>query len=442
MKRRVTSLGFAMSLAVLLGLVSPAVGQINFDNAVNFAAGTRPDGAAFADFDGDGDRDLAVSSEVPDKVTFFMNDGTGQFAAGLTLLTGAGTAPGALSGADLDGDGDMDLAVVLKNSNSVRIYHNNGNGSAFTAGALVAVGLEPVRMIAHNLRATRASVADLVVTNRTGNSVSVLLNNGAGGFSSTSYPVGADPRGAAANDFNGDGAADLAVTNHDDRSISILLNNGTGTFSAGATLSVGTQVRPEGITSADLDNDGDFDIAAATGDPGFATVFLNSGGVFAGPFHYSVGGAANPDSIVAADLDCDGDVDLATSNQDLNNVSLLPNAGNGTFGAAVIKAVGTRPGTIIAADINGNLSPDLAVVNRDSNDVSILRNLGACISPGDMNCDGSVNGFDVDGLVLALTNPTGYAQQFPQCDIRNGDINSDGSVNGFDVDGFVGLLGG
>ncbi|MCG3125360.1 MAG: hypothetical protein CHACPFDD_00178 [Phycisphaerae bacterium] len=61
---------------------------------------------------------------------------------------------------------------------------------------------------------------------------------------------------------------------------------------------------------------------------------------------------------------------------------------------------------------------------------------------GDMNCDGSVNGFDVDGFVLALSDPVGYVTQYPNCDIANGDVNADGSVNGFDVDGFVALLGG
>ncbi|MCG3127755.1 MAG: hypothetical protein CHACPFDD_02627 [Phycisphaerae bacterium] len=62
--------------------------------------------------------------------------------------------------------------------------------------------------------------------------------------------------------------------------------------------------------------------------------------------------------------------------------------------------------------------------------------------PGDMNCDGSVNGFDVDGFVLALSDAAGYATAYPDCDITLADCNADGSVNGFDVDPFVGLLGG
>ncbi len=56
---------------------------------------------------------------------------------------------------------------------------------------------------------------------------------------------------------------------------------------------------------------------------------------------------------------------------------------------------------------------------------------------GDMNCDGLVNGFDIDPFVLALTDPAGYQAAFPTCNIRNGDINSDLLVNAFDIDLFV-----
>ncbi|MBU0638930.1 MAG: dockerin type I repeat-containing protein [Planctomycetes bacterium] len=66
------------------------------------------------------------------------------------------------------------------------------------------------------------------------------------------------------------------------------------------------------------------------------------------------------------------------------------------------------------------------------------------VSPikGDVNCDGAVNGFDIDAFVLALDDPTTYEASFPLCDIRTADVNDDGSVNGFDIDAFVALLGG
>jgi probable HAF family extracellular repeat protein len=59
---------------------------------------------------------------------------------------------------------------------------------------------------------------------------------------------------------------------------------------------------------------------------------------------------------------------------------------------------------------------------------------------GDLNCDGFVNAFDIDPFVLALTNPSGYASAYPNCDIMRADANGDGAVNAFDIDPFVVLL--
>ncbi|MBU0637896.1 MAG: hypothetical protein KKB50_03455 [Planctomycetes bacterium] len=58
----------------------------------------------------------------------------------------------------------------------------------------------------------------------------------------------------------------------------------------------------------------------------------------------------------------------------------------------------------------------------------------------DLNCDGVINGFDIDGFVLALQGPDYYYLQYPDCDHTNADINGDGEVNGFDIDAFVALL--
>jgi hypothetical protein len=59
---------------------------------------------------------------------------------------------------------------------------------------------------------------------------------------------------------------------------------------------------------------------------------------------------------------------------------------------------------------------------------------------GDLNCDGSIDGFDIDPFVIALTDPVGYAVLYPGCDRMRADVNDDGTVDGFDIDAFVELL--
>jgi parallel beta-helix repeat protein/predicted outer membrane repeat protein len=61
---------------------------------------------------------------------------------------------------------------------------------------------------------------------------------------------------------------------------------------------------------------------------------------------------------------------------------------------------------------------------------------------GDLNCDGAVNGYDIDPFVLALTSPEAYVAAHPDCDYMLADCNGDGAVNGYDIDPFVLLLTG
>ncbi len=61
-------------------------------------------------------------------------------------------------------------------------------------------------------------------------------------------------------------------------------------------------------------------------------------------------------------------------------------------------------------------------------------------NPGDCNCDGVINAFDIDAFVLALTDAEQYATQYPDCPLANADANGDGVVNVFDIDPFVQLL--
>lgn len=62
------------------------------------------------------------------------------------------------------------------------------------------------------------------------------------------------------------------------------------------------------------------------------------------------------------------------------------------------------------------------------------------LEPGDLNCDGGVDFDDIDPFVLALIDPAGYAEQYPDCDRNLGDVNGDGDVNFDDIDPFVELL--
>ncbi len=73
----------------------------------------------------------------------------------------------------------------------------------------------------------------------------------------------------------------------------------------------------------------------------------------------------------------------------------------------------------------------------------LTANIVLCVNrPGDLNCDGLVNAFDIDPFVLALVDPDAYAAEHPYCERVLADINGDGVVNAFDIDPFVQVLTG
>ncbi|HPM23072.1 MAG TPA: hypothetical protein PLP66_04160 [Phycisphaerae bacterium] len=62
------------------------------------------------------------------------------------------------------------------------------------------------------------------------------------------------------------------------------------------------------------------------------------------------------------------------------------------------------------------------------------------IVPGDLDCNGVVSFGDINPFVLALTNPSAYADYFPECSFLAGDVNGDGTTNFGDINPFIALL--
>ncbi|MEB3279567.1 MAG: FG-GAP-like repeat-containing protein [Lyngbya sp.] len=148
------------------------------------------------------------------------------------------------------------------------------------------------------------------------------------------YFVGDRPSGITSADLDGDGDNDLIVGNpgfdaavegsFDGNRISILTNNGDGTFTAPRSIITG--LGPSFIAE-DLDGDEDIDLATAHAEDDDLSVFFNDGnGNFATPETYEAGD--RPFMANAGDLDNDGDIDLVTINSEALNLFTANNEGN------------------------------------------------------------------------------------------------------------------
>ena len=104
----------ANSVSVLLGN-----GDGTFQTNVDYATGTNPIGITAADFNGDGNLDIAVSNYNTNNVSILLGNGDGTFEEHQDFPTGVG--PYGLAAADFNGDGRMDLAVADSLDNNVSV---------------------------------------------------------------------------------------------------------------------------------------------------------------------------------------------------------------------------------------------------------------------------------------------------------------------------------
>ncbi len=287
-----------------------------------------------------------------------------------------GVGPIALTAADFRNVGQLDIAVVNEVDNSLTILVNQGAGT-FLASAGSPISLGTARTTAPAIAPsittailTTSGFHDLLVTDPVTNTVQVLLSNGDDTFKqATGSPitVGQQPSAIVTGDFNADGSLDFVVTNFTDNTFSLFLGNGDGTFKQ------------------------------ATGSP------------FALP-----SAVAGPLAMTAVDFNSDGNLDLAIVNQTTSNVAILLGNGNATFtqvtgtpptGSPI--AVGKSPVAMATGDLNNDSHPDLAVVNQADNTVSVLLGNG-------------------DGTFTAATNSPLATGQAPTA-VTISDFNADGN---------------
>ena len=60
--------------------------------------------------------------------------------------------------------------------------------------------------------------------------------------------------------------------------------------------------------------------------------------------------------------------------------------------------------------------------------------------PGDLNCDGWVNYFDVEALVLALLDPAQFEADYSGCPLTQADVDGNGAANGRDIKAIIPLI--
>jgi hypothetical protein len=324
---------------------APLALELAFAAPVHYLAGD-PWYIVIADFNHDGNPDLATASAENSGVSVLLGNGDGSFRAATTVSAGPGPSWGNFVAGDFDGDGNPDLAIATFEGVNVLLGHGDGTFSEPMKYAVDAFGLV-VGDLDGDGTLDLATSTEFVAT--------VLLGRGDGTFRT---PAAFDALGGWGNialgDMNDDGKLDLVTAG------SVVLGNGDGTFRE----PVRTARDWEETAVSDFNGDGKLDMAALRWadhdealNPAVSVLLGNGDGSLGWDLEYAKG--TEVDSVAVGDLDLDGKTDVAVGRRNDWDVVVLLGNGDGTLRAPLWFSGGGEPYHLAIGDLNGDGKLDL-----------------------------------------------------------------------------------
>ncbi len=333
-------------------------------------------GISHGDVDGDGDEDLFIpgARRVRDSSSLFLNDGTGRFTAVNSF--GDYFVYGKSKLIDIDGDLDLDIFYLGHGglTDSIRFYKNDGRGNfvAWDGGDFPKIAKGDFEL----LDADRDGDLDIILTGylvaspRGPYNCLLYLNDGNGYFTISKKQTleGVFNGSLVVADFDGDSIDDFIVAGlgYKYKAKNVLyLGDGMGSFVASSAFTIENSYGFDlDMATADVDNDGDWDVAlTAQGSANSIKLYLNDG---AGGFTLSEEDEfvkVQYGNILFSDVDSDGDPDLLISGgigRDYDIAVLYKNNGHGHFMKDTYsKLKGVNKGSATFVDVDGDRDLDL-----------------------------------------------------------------------------------
>ncbi|MDT0691889.1 FG-GAP-like repeat-containing protein, partial [Salegentibacter sp. F188] len=370
-----------------------------------FFTGVQNSSIAFADIDGDGDRDVLVTGRDDSNkpiAKLYKNNGSGNYwqVTGTPFL---GVSNGSIAFTDVDGDGDQDVLITGEDKSYnyiAKLYKNDGSGNFSEVTNTPFTGVQNGYIAFADV--DKDGDQDVLITGRWGNSSSnvsakLYKNDGAGNYSEvTGTPfIGVQQSSIAFADVDKDGDEDVLITGRSSQYSNVIAklykNDGSGNFSEIAeTPFLG--VSQGSIAFADVDGDNDQDLLITgysySERKPIAKLYKNDGaGSYIESTEAPFEGVQNS-SVAFADVDGDRDQDVLIAGYSYNSneaiAKLYKNDGIGNYSEVLgLPFPGVQYGSLAFADIDRDNDQDVLITGYDGSDpISIIyRNTSITATP-------------------------------------------------------------
>lgn len=335
------------------------------------AAGASPLNLLVADFNGDGKRDVAVTQYYGATVTVLLGNGDGTFKAGSDIAVAS--LSNILTLGDLNGDGKADLLASPASSFSFTgstALLSKGDGT-FTSVPLSALNDYSGQTAIADFN--RDGKADFLTFSSSGD-VKVFSGKGDGTFDTAAPKRSAFSgyiHGLIVADLNGDGNLDLAISKSSGGAAGLMFGKGDGTFAA--MVDVGPSGGSQTLVLGDVTSDGKPDLVV--GSYGSTQYVLpgNGDGTYGAALFFQTDGL---DQFQLADFDSDGKLDILTapssSGGTPGGLRVLYGNGSGSFADPQFLPGGTTLSALKVADLNADGKLDVLAASYDTGTVSVL----------------------------------------------------------------------
>jgi hypothetical protein len=251
-------------------------GDGTWKSAQEVPLGTSPEthGVAVLDIDGDGDLDVVNANHAASNLAVMVNT-NGVLGAPSFIESGV-AGEYALNAGDMNNDGIADLVVGGQDSWQIVVLLGNGDGT-FTPQTPQDAGGAVWKLVLGDVNGDGR--LDVAAVNGDSDSAAILLGNGDGTLQPpTVYPTSGTEVGTVLGDLDGDGDLDWVISSFSGQQWHVLVNDGAGNFTSDVDIDAESGANPSCAIMLDVDNDGDLDLALTDETSDHIRILTNGGG--------------------------------------------------------------------------------------------------------------------------------------------------------------------